>query len=263
MSCSKNADILDPMKYAIQFDQVEKSFGSLQVLKGISGYVAAGEVLSIIGSSGCGKSTLLRCLNRLEVIDQGRIVINDLEISRSNLTSHELKQVRSRIGMVFQQFNLFPHLSVLDNLTLAPQQVLKLPRRESVERARYYLQEVGLGDKIDVYPEQLSGGQRQRVAIARSLCMEPQAMLFDEPTSALDPELVGEVLSVMHRLAERGMTMVVVTHEIQFAREVANRVMFLDQGRVVEEGIAREILTQPKSDRLTTFLSRMRQAQIV
>ncbi|MER3435971.1 MAG: polar amino acid ABC transporter ATP-binding protein [Leptolyngbya sp. ERB_1_1] len=251
------------MKYAIQFDQVEKSFGSLQVLKGISGYVAAGEVLSIIGSSGCGKSTLLRCLNRLEVIDQGRIVINDLEISRSNLTSHELKQVRSRIGMVFQQFNLFPHLSVLDNLTLAPQQVLKLPRRESVERARYYLQEVGLGDKIDVYPEQLSGGQRQRVAIARSLCMEPQAMLFDEPTSALDPELVGEVLSVMHRLAERGMTMVVVTHEIQFAREVANRVMFLDQGRVVEEGIAREILTQPKSDRLTTFLSRMRQAQIV
>ena len=263
MSCSKNADILDPMKYAIQFDQVEKSFGSLQVLKGISGYVAAGEVLSIIGSSGCGKSTLLRCLNRLEVIDQGRIVINDLEISRSNLTSHELKQVRSRIGMVFQQFNLFPHLSVLDNLTLAPQQVLKLPRRESVERARYYLQEVGLGDKIDVYPEQLSGGQRQRVAIARSLCMEPQAMLFDEPTSALDPELVGEVLSVMHRLAERGMTMVVVTHEIQFAREVANRVMFLDQGRVVEEGIAREVLTQPKSDRLTTFLSRMRQAQIV
>ena len=263
MSCSKNADILDPMKYAIQFDQVEKSFGSLQVLKGISGYVAAGEVLSIIGSSGCGKSTLLRCLNRLEVIDQGRIVINDLEISRSNLTSHELKQVRSRIGMVFQQFNLFPHLSVLDNLTLAPQQVLKLPRRESVERARYYLQEVGLGDKIDVYPEQLSGGQRQRVAIARSLCMEPQAMLFDEPTSALDPELVGEVLSVMHRLAERGMTMVVVTHEIQFAREVANRVMFLDQGRVVEEGIAREISTQPKSDRLTTFLSRMRQAQIV
>jgi len=263
MSCVRNADILDPMKHAIQFDQIEKSFGSLQVLKGISGYVTAGEVLSIIGSSGCGKSTLLRCLNRLEVIDQGRIVINDLEISRSNLTSHELKQVRSRIGMVFQQFNLFPHLSVLDNLTLAPQQVLKLSRQESTERARYYLQEVGLGDKIDVYPEQLSGGQRQRVAIARSLCMEPQAMLFDEPTSALDPELVGEVLSVMRRLAERGMTMVVVTHEIQFAREVANRVMFLDQGHVVEEGIAREVLTQPKSDRLTTFLSRMRQAQIV
>ncbi len=262
MSRSRNADILDFMKYAIQFDQVEKSFGSLQVLKGISGYVAAGEVLSIIGSSGCGKSTLLRCLNRLEVIDRGQIMIDSLEISRSNLTNHELKQVRSRIGMVFQQFNLFPHLSVLDNLTLAPQQVLKISRKESEERARYYLQEVGLGDKVDVYPEQLSGGQRQRVAIARSLCMEPQAMLFDEPTSALDPELVGEVLTVMHRLAERGMTMVVVTHEIQFAREVANRVMFLDQGRVVEEGAAREVLTQPKSDRLNTFLSRMRQAQM-
>ncbi|MBD1846288.1 amino acid ABC transporter ATP-binding protein [Cyanobacteria bacterium FACHB-63] len=250
------------MTHAIQFDQVEKSFGALQVLKGISGYVATGEVLSIIGSSGCGKSTLLRCLNRLEVIDRGRIVIDELEISRSNLSSHELKQVRSRIGMVFQQFNLFPHLSVLENLTLAPQQVLKLSRRDSIDRARYYLQEVGLSDKIDVYPEQLSGGQRQRVAIARSLCMEPQAMLFDEPTSALDPELVGEVLSVMHRLAERGMTMVVVTHEIQFAREVASRVMFLDQGRVMEEGSAREVLTNPQSDRLTAFLSRMRQAQI-
>jgi arginine/lysine/histidine/glutamine transport system ATP-binding protein len=246
---------------AIQFNQIEKSFGALQVLQGISGYVNSGEVLSIIGSSGCGKSTLLRCLNRLEVVDRGQILINDLEISRSNLSKHDLKTVRSRIGMVFQQFNLFPHLSVLENLTLAPQQVLKLSRQESQDRARIYLQEVGLGEKIDNYPEQLSGGQRQRVAIARSLCMEPQMMLFDEPTSALDPELVGEVLSVMNRLAERGMTMVVVTHEIQFAREVANRVMFLDQGRVIEEGTAREVLTQPKSDRLTTFLTRMRQAQ--
>ncbi|BAU12091.1 ABC transporter [Leptolyngbya sp. NIES-3755] len=262
MSRSQNADILGFMKNAIEFNQVEKSYGSLQVLKGISGYVTAGEVLSIIGSSGCGKSTLLRCLNRLEVIDRGQIVINDLDISRPNLSSRELKQVRARIGMVFQQFNLFPHLSVLENLTLAPQQVLKLSRQESTERARYYLQEVGLAEKAEMYPEQLSGGQRQRVAIARSLCMEPQAMLFDEPTSALDPELVGEVLSVMNRLAERGMTMIVVTHEIQFARDVANRVMFLDQGVVVEEGNAREVLTHPKSDRLTTFLSRMRQAQM-
>ncbi|MGG6263654.1 MULTISPECIES: amino acid ABC transporter ATP-binding protein [unclassified Leptolyngbya] len=262
MSRSQNADILDFMKNAIEFNQVEKSYGSLNVLQGISGYVAAGEVLSIIGSSGCGKSTLLRCLNRLEVIDRGQIVINELDISRPNLSSRELKQVRARIGMVFQQFNLFPHLSVLENLTLAPQQVLKLSHRESIERARYYLQEVGLADKAEMYPEQLSGGQRQRVAIARSLCMEPQAMLFDEPTSALDPELVGEVLSVMHRLAERGMTMVVVTHEIQFARDVANRVMFLDKGVVVEEGNAREVLTNPNSDRLNTFLSRMRQAQM-
>lgn len=250
------------MTYAIEFEQVEKSFGSLKVLQGISGYVNSGEVLSIIGSSGCGKSTLLRCLNRLETIDRGRIVVDGMEISRSNLTSHQLKQVRSRIGMVFQQFNLFPHLSVLQNLTLAPQQVLKISRRDSEERARFYLQEVGLADKATAYPEQLSGGQRQRVAIARSLCMEPQIMLFDEPTSALDPELVGEVLAVMHRLADRGMTMAVVTHEIQFARDVANRVMFLDRGCVVEEGLAREVLTNPQSDRLTAFLSRMRQAQI-
>jgi arginine/lysine/histidine/glutamine transport system ATP-binding protein len=250
------------MKYAIQFDDLEKSFGSLPVLQGISGTVNAGEVLSIIGSSGCGKSTLLRCLNRLETIDRGRIVIDDLEISKP-LSSRELREVRSRVGMVFQQFNLFPHLSVLENLTLAPQQVLKTPRKESKDRARYYLQEVGLADKAQMYPEQLSGGQRQRVAIARSLCMEPQIMLFDEPTSALDPELVGEVLSVMHRLAEQGMTMVVVTHEIQFARDVANRVMFLDKGRVAEEGIAREVLTHPQSERLNTFLSRMRQAQLI
>ncbi len=263
MSANSIALYFDSMEYAIQFDNLEKSFGSLPVLKGMSGYVNSGEVLAIIGSSGCGKSTLLRCFNRLETIDRGRIVIHDLEISKSHLSSHELKTVRSQVGMVFQQFNLFPHLSVLDNLTLAPQQVLKVSRRESEDRARYYLQEVGLVDKADMYPEQLSGGQRQRVAIARSLCMEPQIMLFDEPTSALDPELVGEVLAVMHRLAKQGMTMVVVTHEIQFARDVANRVMFLDQGQVAEEGIAREILTNPRSDRLHTFLSRMRQAQLV
>ena len=246
---------------AIEFHNIEKSFGSLKVLQGISGYVNHGEVVSIIGTSGCGKSTLLRCLNRLEMIDRGQVRVSGIELSRS-MGSHQLRQLRSQVGMVFQQFNLFPHLSVLDNLTLAPRQVLNQPRAEVEQRAYHYLEQVGLEDKADNYPEQLSGGQKQRVAIARSLCMEPEIILFDEPTSALDPELVGEVLSVMHRLAERGMTMVIVTHEIQFAREVANRVMFLDQGRVIEEGNAREVLLNPKSDRLTAFLKRIHQVAV-
>lgn len=246
---------------AVEFENVEKSYSSLQVLRGISGYIRSGEVLSIIGSSGCGKSTLLRCLNRLETINSGRIAINGQDLS-GHLSQRQLRELRSQVGMVFQQFNLFPHLSVLDNLTLAPQQVLKRSRSESEERARFYLSEVGLADKASVYPDQLSGGQKQRVAIARSLCMEPKVMLFDEPTSALDPELVGEVLEVMHRLAENGMTMAVVTHEIQFARDVGSRVMFLDRGTVAEEGIARDVLNNPQSDRLKAFLSRMRQAQV-
>jgi arginine/lysine/histidine/glutamine transport system ATP-binding protein len=246
---------------AIQFNDIEKNYGSLKVLQGISGYVNSGEVVAIVGTSGCGKSTLLRCLNRLEVIDRGQIVIDGMELSRT-LRQHQLRQLRSRVGMVFQQFNLFPHLSVLDNLTLAPRHVLKQSRQETEDRARHYLDQVGLADKADVYPEQLSGGQKQRVAIARSLCMEPHILLFDEPTSALDPELVGEVLSVMHRLAEQGMTMVVVTHEIQFARDVANRVIFLDRGCIVEEGNAREVLTHPKSDRLTAFLKRIHQVNV-
>ena len=245
----------------VWFEQVEKSYGSLKVLRCISGYVNRGEVLAVIGSSGCGKSTLLRCLNRLEAIDGGQIVVNGMDLSQRQLSQKQLRQLRSEVGMVFQQFNLFPHLTVLNNLTLAPQEVLGRSRRESQERAHHYLEEVGLSAKADSYPEELSGGQKQRVAIARSLCMEPKVMLFDEPTSALDPELVGEVLEVMQKLAEAGMTMVVVTHEIQFARDVANRVMFLDQGRVLEEGTAREVLTNPQSDRLQTFLSRMRQGQ--
>lgn len=247
---------------AVQFEQVEKSFGALQVLKGISGYVDRGEVLAVIGSSGCGKSTLLRCLNRLETISGGRIEINGMDLSHPNLGSSQLRQLRSQVGMVFQQFNLFPHITVLDNLTLAPQEVLKRPKRECIDRAHYYLEEVGLSDKADAYPDELSGGQKQRVAIARALCMDPQVMLFDEPTSALDPELVGEVLAVMQQLAENGMTMVVVTHEIQFAREVARRVMFMDKGHVAEEGDARSVLTNPQSDRLKTFLRRMRQDQM-
>lgn len=249
-----------PNSRMIEFSHVEKSYGSLKVLQGISGYVDRGEVLAVIGTSGCGKSTLLRCLNRLETINQGKIVVNGMDLSQPDLSRKQLRQLRSQVGMVFQQFNLFPHLSVLANLTLAPRQVLGRSRQESEERARFYLEQVGLLEKVHAYPEQLSGGQKQRVAIARSLCMEPSVLLFDEPTSALDPELVGEVLEVMQKLAEEGMTMVVVTHEIQFAREVANRVLFLDRGRILEEGPARQVLTNPQSDRLQAFLGRIRQA---
>jgi arginine/lysine/histidine/glutamine transport system ATP-binding protein len=242
---------------AIVFDGIEKNFGSLKVLQGITGSINRGEVVAVIGSSGCGKSTLLRCFNRLETINAGRLVVNGIDLSRPNLGQTQLRRLRAQVGMVFQQFNLFPHLSVLENLMLAPCKVLKRSREESENQARFYLDKVGLPEKADNYPEQLSGGQKQRVAIARSLCMNPQIMLFDEPTSALDPELVGEVLGVMQQLAQEGMTMVVVTHEMQFARDVANRVLFMDKGLVAEEGPARQVLTLPKSDRLQTFLSRM------
>lgn len=241
---------------AIRFDQVEKNFGGLKVLRGISGQINVGEVVAIIGSSGCGKSTLLRCFNRLEKINGGRLIVNGLDIS-SELNAQDLRQLRAEVGMVFQQFNLFPHMTVLDNLCLAPCKVLGQSLKESSRTAKFYLDKVGLLEKANAYPEQLSGGQKQRVAIARSLCMRPKIMLFDEPTSALDPELVGEVLAVMQQLAEEGMTMVIVTHEMQFAREVANRVLFLNQGQVEEAGPAREVLTYPKSDRLKAFLSRM------
>ena len=242
---------------AIAFTNVEKSYGSLRVLKGISGYINSGEVVAIIGSSGCGKSTLLRCFNRLEAINGGQLIVNGMNLSKPNLSMQELRQLRAQVGMVFQQFNLFPHRTVLDNLTLAPQKVQGLSAKESGRTARFFLDKVGLLEKADAYPDQLSGGQKQRVAIARALCMKPKVMLFDEPTSALDPELVGEVLAVMQQLAEEGMTMAIVTHEMQFAREVANRVLFLNQGQVEEEGAAREVLDSPKSDRLRTFLSRM------
>ena len=209
---------------AIAFHDVEKNFGSLKVLKGITGEIHRGEVVAVIGSSGCGKSTLLRCFNRLEAIDGGRLLVNDIDLSKPNFNYNKLRQLRTQVGMVFQQFNLFPHLSVLENLTLSQRQVLGRTKKESAQQAGYYLEKVGLFDKAGAYPDQLSGGQKQRVAIARSLCMNPQIMLFDEPTSALDPELVGEVLRVMQQLAAEGMTMVVVSHEIQFAREVANKV---------------------------------------
>ena len=245
---------VDPV---ISFNNLRKSYGSLEVLCGITASLYRGDVVSIIGTSGCGKSTLLRCCNRLETINGGELKVIDIDLSQSNISSQKLKQLRTKVGMVFQQFNLFPHLSVLQNLTLAPMQVLKESKAECRDRALHYLDKVGLASKADAYPEQLSGGQKQRVAIARSLCMKPEVLLFDEPTSALDPELVGEVLMVMRQLAEEGMTMVVVTHEMQFAREVGNKVLFLNLGKVEESGNAREVLTNPQSDRLKAFLSRI------
>ena len=241
----------------ISFNNVRKSYGPLEVLRGITGSLYKGDVVSIIGTSGCGKSTLLRCCNRLETINGGELKVMDIDLSKTNVSSQKLRQLRTKVGMVFQQFNLFPHLSVLQNLMLAPSQVLKESKQECLDRALHYLDKVGLSSKADAYPEQLSGGQKQRVAIARSLCMKPEIMLFDEPTSALDPELVGEVLMVMKQLAEEGMTMVVVTHEMNFARDVANRVIFLNQGLVEEQGDAHEVLTNPQCDRLKAFLHRM------
>ena len=248
---------MDNSTPAIYFQDLEKRFGSLSVLNGVNGQINRGEVVSIIGPSGCGKSTLLRCFNHLETINGGQLLVDGMDLAKPNLTRKQLLGLRAKVGMVFQQFNLFPHMTVLGNLTLAPRKVLGQAAKESSRMARFYLDKVGLGEKADSYPDQLSGGQKQRVAIARALCMQPDIMLFDEPTSALDPELVGEVLMVMKQLAEEGMTMVVVTHEMQFAKEVGDRVLFLNQGRVEEEGDAREVLSSPRSDRLRTFLSRM------
>ncbi|OKH55242.1 polar amino acid ABC transporter ATP-binding protein [Calothrix sp. HK-06] len=241
----------------ITFENVEKNFGALKVLKGISGEIYKGEVIAIIGSSGCGKSTLLRCFNRLESINAGKLSVNNIDLSYPKLHRNVLRQLRTQVGMVFQQFNLFPHFTVLQNLTLAQRQVLGKTSSESTQLAKQYLDKVGLFDKAESYPEQLSGGQKQRVAIARSLCMNPQIMLFDEPTSALDPELVGEVLQVMQQLATEGMTMVVVTHEMQFAREVASRVFFMDSGIILEQGSPQQVIQNPKHERLRNFMSRL------
>ena len=230
---------------------LHKRFGDLEVLKGIDFHVDRGEVVVVIGPSGSGKSTLLRCVNRLEEPTSGKILIDGEDITDPDC---DLDAVRRRIGMVFQQFNLFPHLSVLDNLTIGQRRVLKRSKAEATAVARKMLDRVGLGDKVDQYPIRLSGGQQQRVAIARSLCMGPDVMLFDEVTSALDPELVGEVLGVMRKLAEEGMTMMVVTHEMGFARGVADRVVFMAGGVVVEEGPPAEILTAPTHERTRTFL---------
>jgi arginine/lysine/histidine/glutamine transport system ATP-binding protein len=233
-----------------------KSFGELNVLKGVSGKIYKGDVVSVIGPSGCGKTTFIRCLNRLESITGGMLSVLGMDMSPPTVSPIALRQLRSKVSMVFQHFNLFPHLTVLQNLMLAPREVLKVSEVESKDRAKHYLNKVGLDSKADFYPDQLSGGQKQRVAIARSLCMKPEVILFDEPTSALDPELVGEVLGVMRQLAEDGMTMVVVTHEMQFAKEVSSKVLFFNEGIIEESGSPQKIFANPESDRLKAFLKR-------
>jgi len=237
----------------VRLEGVRKSFGDNLVLDGIDLSVTLGEVLVIIGPSGSGKSTLLRCVNLLEPIQAGRIFLEGEEITRKGAN---VSDIRQRIGIVFQQFNLFPHLTAIDNLTLAARRIRKMPRAEAERRGRELLASVGLKEKADQHPHQLSGGQQQRVAIARALMMQPHVMLFDEVTSALDPELVGEVLVVMRDLAREGMTMLIVTHEMQFAREVGDRVVFMDGGKLVEQGIPRDVLDNPQEERTQRFLRR-------
>ena len=229
-----------------------KAFGDNLVLKGIDLEVADKEVVVIIGPSGSGKSTLLRSINYLDVPSKGKISIDGKELSAS-----DINRVRAEVGMVFQRFNLFPHMTVLDNITLAPRKVWKTTREEAEKDARMLLEKVGLADKAEAYPEQLSGGQQQRVAIARALAMKPRLMLFDEPTSALDPEMVKEVLDVMRSLAAEGMTMVIVTHEMGFAREVGDRLLFVDDGRIIEQGVPKEVFEHPKEERTKNFLSKV------
>jgi polar amino acid transport system ATP-binding protein len=242
---------------AVVITDLHKSFGQVEVLKGIDLVVARGEVVCIIGASGSGKSTLLRCVNLLETPTSGSIVVEGRDMTDPDC---EIDQARTSIGMVFQSFNLFSHLSVLDNLTIAQRRVRGRSREEAEQTARANLERVGLAERADAHPAQLSGGQQQRVAIARALSMDPSVMLFDEPTSALDPELVGDVLDVMRGLARDGMTMLVVTHEIQFAREVADRVLFIDGGVIVESGPPAEVVGNPKEARTREFLARVLQA---
>ncbi len=233
---------------------LRKNFGDIEVLKGINCEIDKGDVVCVIGPSGGGKSTFLRCLNMLEKPTDGQIIFegDDLTDKKIDLNRH-----RQKMGMVFQQFNLFPHMNVLKNLTIAPTMLKNIPQEKAEETAMELLGRVGLADRAQSFPNQLSGGQKQRVAIVRALCMEPDVMLFDEPTSALDPEMVGEVLDVMKRLAKQGMTMVVVTHEMGFAREVANRVLFLEDGVILEEGTPDEIFGSPKNERLRSFLAKV------
>ena len=242
------------MSTMIKVNQLQKRFGQAHILRGIDCEIRAREVVCVIGPSGSGKSTFLRCLNGLEEVSDGDIFIEGVKLNDPKVN---LNALRAELGMVFQRFNLFPHMTVLENLIMAPMQVKKLSRREAVLVAEKLLQKVGLLEKIDAFPNQLSGGQQQRVAIARALAMEPKVMLFDEPTSALDPELVCEVLTVMKQLAEEGMTMVVVTHEMGFAREVADRVFFIDQGVIMEEGPPQQVLGEPVHERTRDFLRKV------
>ncbi|WP_144033105.1 amino acid ABC transporter ATP-binding protein [Thermus oshimai] len=241
------------MEPLVRIQNLHKYFGPLHVLKGITLEVAPGERLVIIGPSGSGKSTLIRCINRLEDFQEGTVTVDGMDVKDDRL----LPKIRREVGMVFQQFNLFPHMTVLENVTLGPIRVRRLSRAEAERKAMELLERVGIADQAKKYPGQLSGGQQQRVAIARALAMEPKLMLFDEPTSALDPEMVGEVLDVMRDLARGGMTMVVVTHEMGFAREVADRVVFMDRGEIVEEAPPEAIFTRPKEERTRAFLQRV------
>lgn len=238
----------------IKVKNLHKKFGALSVLNGIDEHVSQGEVVVVIGPSGSGKSTFLRCLNLLEEVTDGEIYVDDELITDPRI---DVNRVRQKMGMVFQQFNLFPHLTIMDNITLAPVLLKKMTKEQAVARGRELLKRVNLEEKADAYPAQLSGGQKQRVAIARALAMDPEIMLFDEPTSALDPEMVGEVLDVMKDLAKSGMTMVIVTHEMGFAREVASRVLFIDQGIVMESGTPEEVFGNPQNERTKNFLSKV------
>ena len=238
----------------ISVKNLRKSFHGTEVLKGITTEIDRGDVVCIIGPSGSGKSTFLRCLNRLETPDSGEILLDGVDLMDRKT---DLDRQRMKMGMVFQQFNLFPHMTILKNLTVSPMMLKKTPQAEAEAKAMQLLERVGLADRAGDYPAQLSGGQKQRVAIVRALCMEPEVMLFDEPTSALDPEMVGEVLDVMRELAWSGMTMVVVTHEMGFAREVGNRVLFMDEGIIMEENAPAELFGNPQSERLKTFLSKV------
>lgn len=238
----------------IRIENLHKSFGDLEVLKDINEHISRGEVVVVIGPSGSGKSTFLRCLNLLETPTDGEIYIDDELI---NSPKADVNKIRQKMGMVFQHFNLFPHLTIMENITLAPVLLKKMTKPEAIKKGEELLKKVGLSEKADSYPAQLSGGQKQRVAIARALAMQPEIMLFDEPTSALDPEMVGEVLDVMKELAKSGMTMVVVTHEMGFAREVGTRILFMDDGVIAEKGTPEEIFNAPKNERTKSFLSKV------
>ena len=250
---------------AIELTHLSKSFGDNEVLKDISLIARRGDVISVLGSSGSGKSTMLRCINLLETPDGGVLKVSGEEVAMKSdrhgkikpADTKQVERIRTRLAMVFQQFNLWSHMTILENVIEAPVHVLKQDKKSAIERARKYLDQVGIGDKLNAYPVHLSGGQQQRAAIARALAMEPEVILFDEPTSALDPELVGEVLSVMRNLAAEGRTMIVVTHEMGFAREVSSRVIFLDQGKILEDGSPEEVFENPKSDRFKSFVQAM------
>jgi ABC-type histidine transport system ATPase subunit len=253
---------MDVKDYALVVRNLQKSFGSLEVLKGVSFSARQGDVIALIGSSGSGKSTALRCINLLEIPDEGEVFVDGELIQMKSKGKHrkpadarQVYRIRRQLGMVFQDFNLWAHMNVLDNIIEAPIHVLNIPKGEAIKRARSLLEKVGIADKGNSYPAHLSGGQQQRAAIARALAMEPKVLMFDEPTSALDPELVGEVLRVMRALAEEGRTMLIVTHEIGFAREVSSHVIFLHDGRIEEEGTPEQVIDNPKSERCRQFLS--------